>query len=405
MKVLTFSTLYPNAARPAHALFVETRLRHLVASGQVEAKVLAPVPWFPFRHRAFGDYARHARVPHVERRNGIAVVHPRYPVVPKVGMTAAPFLLSRAVSPTLDRIGRHYPFDLIDAHYFYPDGVAAVMLGRRVRKPVVITARGTDVNLIANYRLPRAMIRWAARNAAAVITVSRALKDTLVRLGVPAESIRVLRNGVDMGFFQPVQREAARRRLGMTRKTLLSVGNLLEFKGHGVAIAALCLLPQCELIVIGSGPDRGEFETLARQCGVSERVRFTGSIDQAELRDYYTAADAVVLASSREGWPNVLLEAIACGTPVIACNVGGVSEIVTAAEAGSVVAERSAAAIAGAAHALLANPPDRSATRRHAEQFGWEATTRGQLQLFQQILAAGAAGANLDVRNLRRPAF
>lgn len=405
MKVLTFSTLYPNAARPAHGLFVETRLRQLLAGGQAEARVLAPVPWFPFRHHRFGEYARHARVPRVERRNGIAVVHPRYPVIPKVGMTIAPLLLSRAVAPTMERIHRRYPFDLIDAHYFYPDGMAAVTLGRRLNKPVVITARGSDINLIANYRLPRAMIRWAARDAAAVITVSRALKDALVRLGVPPEQIRVLRNGVDLDRFKPVEREALRRRLGFTRKTLLSVGNLLDFKGHGVVISALSLLPQCELVVIGEGPDRDAFEALARQCRVAERVRFLGSIDQAELREYYGAADALVLASSREGWPNVLLEAIACGTPAIACNVGGVSEILTAADAGIVLDERSAAAVAGAVRRLFANPPDRSATRRHAEQFSWEATSNGQLQLFRQILAGRADSANPHVRNLRRPAF
>jgi glycosyltransferase involved in cell wall biosynthesis len=405
MKVLTFSTLYPNAARPAHGVFVETRLRQLVASGQAEARVLAPVPWFPFRQQLYGDYARHARAPRVERRQGIVVMHPRYPVLPKVGMSVAPLLLSRAVAPTLERIHRHFPFDLIDAHYFYPDGVAAVMLGKRARKPVVVTARGSDINLIAKHRLPRAMIRWAARNAAAVVTVSRALKDALVELGVPPEHVRVLRNGVDTDLFKPVEREAVRQRLGMTRKTILSVGNLLDFKGHGIVISALSLLPECELVVIGEGPDRRRFHMLARDSGVAERVRFLGSIPQAELRQYYGAADALVLGSSREGWPNVLLEAMACGTPVIASDVGGVSEIVTAAEAGIVLEERSAAAVARAVGALLANPPDRSATRRYAEQFGWDATTRGQLQLFRQILAAGAEGASRDVRSLRRPAF
>ena len=405
MKVLTFSTLYPNAARPAHGLFVETRLRQLLAGGQADAKVVAPVPWFPFRHERFGEYARHARVPLVERRNGIAVVHPRYPLIPKVGMSVAPLLLSRAVAPTLERLHRTYPFDVIDAHYFYPDGVAAVMLGKRLNRPVVVTARGSDINLIANYRLPRAMIRWAARNAAAVITVSRALKDALVRLGVPAEHVRVLRNGVDTDVFKPVEREAMRQRLGLQRKTILSVGNLLEFKGHGVAISALSLLPECELVVIGEGPDLGDFETLVRENGLADRVRFLGSIPQAELRQYYGAADALVLASTREGWPNVLLEAMACGTPVVATDVGGVSEIIASAEAGIMIKERSPAAVARALRTLLANPPDRSATRRYAEEFGWEATTRGQLQLFRQILASRAEGANPDVRNLRRPAF
>ena len=388
MKLLTFTTLYPNSVQATHGIFVETRLRQLLASGQIEAKVLAPVPWFPFRHSGFGQYALHARVPRVERRNGIAVVHPRYPVVPRFGMSMAPLLLSRAVASTVTRILRHYPFDLIDAHYFYPDGVAAVMLGKRLHTPVVVTARGTDINLIAQYRLPRAMMRWAARNAAGLITVSSALKDSLVRLGVPAERIQVLRNGVDLELFRPVEREAVRRKLGMTRKTLLSVGNLLAFKGHGLAISALPFLPQCELVIAGEGRDRKLFEALARDAGVAGRVRFVGSLPQAELRDYYGAADAVVLASSREGWPNVLLEAMACGTPVVATGVGGVREIVTAPEAGLVIEERSTAAVVRAVRRLLDDPPHRRATRRYAEQFSWAATTRGQLELFRDVVSA-----------------
>jgi hypothetical protein len=171
MKVLTFSTLYPHAARPGHGIFVETRLRQLLASGLVQSTVVAPVPWFPFRHRAFGEYALHARAPRHELQNGIEVLHPRFPVVPKVGNVLTPFLLSRAVAPALRRLLRDRAFDLIDAHYFYPDGIAAVMLGRRLGLPVVVTARGTDINLIARYRLPRAMIRWAALNAAGLIAV------------------------------------------------------------------------------------------------------------------------------------------------------------------------------------------------------------------------------------------
>jgi teichuronic acid biosynthesis glycosyltransferase TuaC len=387
MKVLTFSTLYPQAARPGQGIFVETRLRHLVASGQVESTVVAPVPWFPFPHRAFGEYAAHARAPRVEVRGGIEVLHPRFPVLPKLGMTLAPFLLSRAVAPTLQRRLHSRPFDLIDAHYFYPDGVAAVMLGKQLNRPVVVTARGTDINLIAQYRLPRRMIRWAARHAAGVITVSRALKDALVALGIPPHRVQVLRNGVDLELFRPVEQ----KRVGIERKTLLSVGNLLAFKGHAIVIQALSLLPECELVIVGDGPDRAAFEALARESGVSERVRFAGSISQQELREHYAAADALVLASSREGWPNVLLEAIACGTPVVAADVGGVSEIVTSPEAGVVVKERSVAAIVQGIRHLFANYPDRAATRCYAEQFGWGATTKGQLQLFRQLLAANSA--------------
>lgn len=406
MKVLTFSSLYPNTARPEHGIFVETRLRQLVASGQAQSIVIAPVPWFPFAHPVFGGYSAFARTPRSETRNGIAVLHPRFPVLPKVGMTLAPLLLYRSVVALVERLHREHSFDLIDAHYFYPDGVAAVMLGRRLGIPAVVTARGSDINLIAEYRLPRRMIRWAARQAAAVITVSHALKEKLLALGADTDRTHVLRNGVDCERFRPLERGSVREALSMKRRTLLSVGNLLAFKGHGIAIEALALLPECDLVVVGDGPDRGAFEALARQCGVATRVRFAGLLGQEALAQYYAAADALVLASSREGWPNVLLEAMACGTPVIATNVGGVSEIVTAPEAGIVLAERSAGVLAEGVRRLFAALPNRNATRAFAEQFGWDTTTKGQLQVFRQVLAeASAEGANQHVRNLRRPAF
>jgi glycosyltransferase involved in cell wall biosynthesis len=386
MKILTFSTLYPHSARPSHGIFVETRLRHLLASGKVESKVVAPVPWFPSSDARFGDYAIHARAPRQETRNGIDVLHPRYPLPPKVGMTLAPFLLAAAVRPIIDRILRTYAFDLIDAHYFYPDGVAAALLGKRLGKPVVITARGTDVNLIPRYRLPRAMIRWAARRAAGMITVARALKDDLVRIGVPGERIEVLRNGVDLQLFRPVEREATRRKLGMSRTTLLSVGHLIPRKGHELVIGALPRLPDVDLIIIGDGPERAALGAQARDCGVGDRVRFVGAVPQEELRSYYGAGDALVLASSREGWANVLLEAMACGTPVVATTVGGSPEVVAAPEAGGLIAERSPAAVAEGVRRLFAAYPDRGATRRYAEKFGWEETTRGQLRLFERVL-------------------
>jgi glycosyltransferase involved in cell wall biosynthesis len=390
MKILTFSTLYPHAARPGHGIFVETRLRQLLASGQVEARVVAPVPWFPSRDPRFGEYASHATAPREERRHGIQVLHPRYPVLPKVGMTLAPLLLAHWVKPVIARVFAEYRFDLIDAHYFYPDGVAAILLGRHFGKPVVITARGTDINLIPNYRLPRAMIRWAARHAAGLITVARALKDKLVELGVPAGRIEVLRNGVDLQFFRQADRDSSRRRLGFRRTTLLSVGNLVPLKGHDLTIQAMRLLPEMDLVLVGGGPEREALGALAEKLGVSDRVSFAGALAQEDLRAYYGAADALILASSREGWANVLLESMACGTPVIASRVGGTQEVVAAPEAGVLMTERTPEALAQAVRRLFARPPERGATRRYAEGFGWEATTAGQLELFGRIISASA---------------
>jgi glycosyltransferase involved in cell wall biosynthesis len=391
MKILTFSTLFPHAARPGHGIFVETRLKQLLASGQIESRVVAPVPWFPSRHPRFGAYAVHASAPREEQRCGIQVLHPRYPVLPKIGVTLAPFLLAQSVKPVFERILAEYRFDLIDAHFFYPDGVAAVLLGRHFGKPVVITARGTDVNLMPRYRLPRAMIRWAARHAAGIITVAHALKEDLVRVGVPAERIDVLRNGVDLQLFRPIDREAARRKLGFARATLLSVGHLVPRKAHDLVIQALRRLPEMDVIIIGGGPERQALGGLALRSGVGDRVRFVDALAQQELRNYYGAADALILASSREGWANVLLESMACGTPVVASNVGGTAEVVAAPEAGVLMAERSPEALADAVRSLFARYPDRGATRRYAEGFSWAATTEGQLRLFGRILAAGAA--------------
>jgi len=386
VKSLTFTTLYPNAIQPRHGIFVETRLRHLVASGDVVTRVVAPVPWFPTTHQAFGRYADLARVPPKEVRHGIEIVHPRFPLIPKVGMTVAPGLLAAAMLPVLQRvIHEGYDFDVLDAHYFYPDGVAAAWLAERLHKPLVITARGTDLNLIPQHFLPRKMIQWAAEKAGAMITVCQALKETLIQLGVNADKVTVLRNGVNLQLFHPINREEMRRRLGLNHITLLSVGHLIERKGHDIAIRALTELPQTRLIIAGDGEEEGALRQLSAALGVAERVVFLGALPQDKLAHYYGAVDALVLASSREGWANVLLEAMACGTPVIASNVWGTPEVVAAPEAGILMPERTPRGLVLAFNALFANYPAHEATRLYAERFSWDDTTTGQKELFARV--------------------
>jgi len=387
MNLLTFTTLYPDSARARHGIFVETRLRHLVATGEVQAVVVAPVPWFPFRHPGFGAYSTYARIAREEWRHGIRVLHPRYLLLPRIGMTSAPFFLAWSGYRTIRRLRREgYCFDAIDAHYFYPDGVAAAILGRWLKKPVVITARGTDVNLIPQYRLPRTMILWAAKCAVRIVTVCEALRKALTDLGVASKKVETLRNGVDLKRFAPVDRTCARSALGLTRTTLISVGHLIERKGHHIVIEALAGLPGMELIVVGDGEDEHRLRALAARLGVADRTRFIGAVPQEQLRQYYGAADILVLASSREGWANVLLEAMACGTPVVATAIWGTPEVVTEPVAGVLMRERTAAALIEAVRSLLSAYPDHDAVRRYAERFGWESTTRGQLELFRGVI-------------------
>jgi glycosyltransferase involved in cell wall biosynthesis len=392
IRTLLFSTLYPSSVRPSHGIFVETRLRHLLASGEVETRVVAPVPWFPFKHQRFGEYARHAAVPRVEERNGIRVEHPRYLLLPKVGMNSAPYTLARTGLAAAKRlIAEGYDFDLIDAHYFYPDGVAATFIGKALDKPVVITARGTDINLIPQYPKPKQMILQAAADCAAMITVCAALKDAIVGLGGTAQKIVALRNGVDLQLFQPEDKAQARAAFGISDKfAIASVGHLIERKGHHLVIEALAQIPDAELYLAGGGEEEARLRALAEQLGVTQRVHFLGAMPQAKLRTLYSAVDCLVLASSREGWANVLLEAMACGTPVVATNVWGTPEVVASPEAGVLMDERSAGGIVRGVARLRDALPARSATRAYAEQFGWQPTTDGQLALFRRVLGMNA---------------
>jgi glycosyltransferase involved in cell wall biosynthesis len=309
-------------------------------------------------------------------------------------MSLTPVSLFISVLPLLRRYLGQFNFDLIDAHYFYPDGVAAVLLGRALGKPVVITARGTDINLIPNFPIPRRMIVYAARNAAGIIAVSQALKDALVALGIAADRITVLRNGVDLQMFTPGDRDTARRELAVAGRTLLSVGHLIERKGHDLTIAALPRLADCRLLIAGEGSEHSRLKALASRLGVAERVRFLGAVPHDRLRSAYLAADALVLASSREGWPNVLLESMACGTPVVASAIWGNPEIVSRPEAGVLMRSRSPEGVAEAVETLFGALPDRAATRAFAEHFSWEETTVGQIRLFEEILSRHSPGSD-----------
>jgi teichuronic acid biosynthesis glycosyltransferase TuaC len=387
LSVLTVTTLYPNSAQQAHGIFVETRLIKLVATGHVVARVLAPVPWLP-PLLEYGDLGRIRDVQPREVRNDVIVDHPRYVVIPKIGMNATPYTLYRALRHSLKQLlDTGYRPDLIDAHYFYPDGVAAVWAAKEFGLPVAVTARGTDINLIPEFWWPRKQIQKAAAQADGLITVCQALKNRLVELGIPGERVVVLRNGVDLDLFRPLDRSTVRRDLGITRRTIGSVGHLIQRKGHHHVIRALAHLPDTDLVIVGTGPERDSLEKLAAQIGVSDRVRFFGLLDQQSLCRVYNALDALILASTREGWANVLLEAMACGTPVVASSVWGTPEIVGAPEAGVLMRIIDEHGVAAGVAQLFQARPLREATRRYAKGYDWELTTNGQINLFRDIIA------------------
>ena len=386
LRVLTFTSLFPNAEQPTHGLFVLRRLQQLCATGELEATVVAPVPWFPSANPRFGRYAEFARVPDHEVIDGLEVHHPRHVVLPRVGMSVAPALMALGARDCVTRLHRARGFDLVDAHYFYPDGVAAAWLARLLDLPVAITARGTDLNLISQYALPRAMIRRAARASQLNVAVSDALAERLRELGADPAVTRVIPNGVDLQAFRPSDRRDARRSLGLDdRSWLLSAGQLVSNKGHDAVIRALTLLPGCGLLIAGEGPEDGALRSVAADAAVADRVRFLGRVVPDRMRIAYSAADCLVLASSREGMPNVLLESLACGTPVVATRVGACPDIVREPVAGRLIDAPEPGAIAAAVRDLLASRSSSDEVADYARRFGWAPSIDMQLAEFRRI--------------------
>ncbi len=387
IRIATVTSIYPNAVMPGRGLFVENRLRHLVGSGEVEAQVIAPVMRLWPGFRALGIDHRWEDVPDQESRFGINIRHPRFTHIPAFRVGLTPWFMSRAIAAELRRLqASGFDFDLIDAHYFYPDGVAAVMAAKALGKPVVVTARGSDLNIHAEHFIEGPKIRKAVRDADGLVAVSAALGQKLVDLGAAQHKLKVLRNGVDLEKFCPGNRTEVREKFNIDSSLLLSVGNLVELKGHDLTIRAMRLMPDARLMIAGAGPLESDLKKLADSEGVADRVIFLGSIDQANLPAFYRAADVLVLASAREGMANVLLESLACGTPVVASDIPGMGEVIDPPESGSLMKERTPEALASAAAALLSHLPSREDTRAYAGKFDWAATTRGQIELFHQIL-------------------
>lgn len=376
MRVLSFTTLFPNSFDPSHAIFVYQRLAHLARRPGNDVKVVAPIPYFP-SSLSVGRYQALRRVPQNEQFEELSVWHPRYFLVPGVSMPLHGALMFLGSLRLVRRLHRETRFDCIDAHYIYPDGFAAVLLGKLLGLPVIVSARGSDINLFPSFRSIRPMIRWTLRESAGIISVSEALKQAMVNLKIPAERIQVIGNGVDLERFQPVERGAARRQLGIPIdvQIIVAVGALRPVKGYQFLLAAMAengaRHPKLRLYILGEGEYRPKLESLIRELGLQERVVLVGAKPNEELKHWYSAANLSCLVSSREGWANVLLESLACGTPVLATRVWGAPEVITSPELG-VLVEQNVSAISSGLELALTKEWDRELILRHARTRTWD---------------------------------
>jgi glycosyltransferase involved in cell wall biosynthesis len=367
LRVLTLATLFPNHLRPTLGVFVERQTQALAARADVEVQVVAPVGLPAWPLSLHPHYAPLRRLPREEVWNGLNVHRPLYRVWPKIGVTGTGRRMADALLPLLRQIRGHFPFDVIDAEFFWPDGPAAMRLAKALGVPFSVKARGSDIHVWGARPGVADQVVAAGRAADGLLAVSGALRDDMVALGMPADRIRVHHTGLDLDAFRPMGRMAAKAALGVSGPLLVTAGGLLPRKGQDLAIEALKFIPGATLILVGDGPDRSRLQGLARGLP----VRFLGVQPHEALPGLLGAADVMVLPTISEGLANVWVESLACGTPVVTSDVGGAREVIDRPAAGRLV-PRDPAAIAGAVNELLADPPSQDSARESALRFSWE---------------------------------
>lgn len=379
-RVLVYSSLFPHQGDPNAGVFIRERMFRVAQ--HLPLVVVSPKPWFPgqtllrmIRPHFRPDAPRH------EKQDGIDVYYPRYLSFPGLFKSLDGMFMALGSLLTLLKLRKEFGFNLIDAHFAYPDGYAASLLGRWLHLPVSITLRGSEV-VHAKVAAKRKRIVSALQNAKRVFSVSDSLKKFAVSLGIEPDKIRIVGNAVDAEKFHPVDRHEARRRFSLNANdpVLVSVGWLIERKGFHRVIECLPDLlqdyPTLQLVIVGGASGTESMEPFLREqvrsLGLQEHVHFLGSMPSTEIKWPLSAADVFVLATRWEGWANVLLEAMATGLPVVATDVGGNSEVIASSALGTIVPFGNQNALTDALRNALAKQWDRGVLRNFAVNNCWE---------------------------------
>ena len=378
--IVVLSSLFPSSRQPGAGLFVRERMFRV--GQRMPLAVVSPSPWFPLQS-LFGRLRAGFRpgAPDFEQQRGFDVWYPRFFSFPGLLKRCDGWLMALGAFLRLRTLKRQGRLDALDAHFAYPDGYAAGLLGAWLRVPVTVTLRGTELRHARDPVLRRYLIA-ALRRADRVFTVSESLRQLALSLGIDGAKTRVIGNGVDIDCFQPLPKAQAREALGLDTdaQVLVTVGGLVERKGFHRVIECLPTLrlsfPKLHYLVVGGPSPEGDWtqrlKDLARSLGVADCVHFLGPVPSQALSKVLSAADVFALSTRNEGWANVLLEAMACGLPVVTTDVGGNKEVVCAPELGEIVPFNDSAQLTAALQRALTRAWDRVAIRRHAEVNTWE---------------------------------
>jgi glycosyltransferase involved in cell wall biosynthesis len=393
MRILSLSSVYPNPAEPGLGLFVRSRL-HAMAK-HAEVRVVAPIPLLDYSHPE-RQILRCRTFPACREDGPVPVHHPHW-VFPPYGTPANVLLQFTRLLPLAARLRKTYPFDLIDAHFCYPEGCTASLLAAAFDVPFSVTLRGSET-VFHNYRYRRAAMAAALKRASSVITVSEELRQFAISLGSSPERTHSIPNGIDTDLFHLRDPRQTRHALGLPldRKLLLSAGELIEAKGHHVVVESLCELlargEDAELLIAGATARGGpRFEDSLRQkvreANLGDRVRFLGWTDRQRMAELLATVDVFCLASYTEGWPNVVNEALACGTPAVVTQVGGVSAMIPSGDYGTIVPQKNQPAFHEAVFQALHRDWDRSMISRWGQSRTWDSVACKVLECFSNALA------------------
>lgn len=332
-KILALSYLFPNRVRPNYGIFVLNRLKAI--KKYCDIKIIAPVPKFPFMG-IFPRFNKFSLIPREEVMGSLHVLHPFFFTIPRFLKCLDCFTYFLVTIPVIHKMRKSFDFDIIDAHWVYPDILTAYICSKIYRKKFIVTVRGLEALHLKEQGLRKKILDFLLNKADYVITLSSELKALVEDIGVNKQKVSVILNGVDSSTFVLLDREEARKSVNIPtdKKVIVTVGSLLMTKGHHKIIEVLPALSkefETELYIIGGvgpeGNDRKKIKNLVNTLKLNN-VHFVGQISHSNLVYWYNAADIFCFASFREGCPNVIMEALACGTPVVASNVGAISDMV-----------------------------------------------------------------------------
>lgn len=399
VRIVCIATMFPNPRMPVHAQFVKQRLDAL--SDKADLIVISPIPWFP-GEGYLARYANRGRIPSQTHENAYPTYFPKFFSIPAILKPLDGVFLAYAVWKFIVSHGLREKIDVLDCHLAFPEGFAGALLSRWLGKPYVVTLRGHDINELHRFPVRIRQVLFALGHCARYFGVARALVDGAISLGAPPEKGYASTNGVDTARFRPTAKDAARRMLGLdcAKRHMLSVSHLVLRKGVDVLLRAHALLRAAGrtdlcLIVVGKGGEEGDCEAelraLASELGITESVVWAGPVLNTDLHLWYSAADVFCLASEKEGWPNVILEAMACSTPAVAHRTWGVPEIVTGPDLGILVETREPAAFADAIGRALGQAWDPARLRGYALEHTWDKVAEGLAGHFQAIVKSDTA--------------